>query len=81
MEQIAGQIAQKRISEALPEIRRAAYQDAMKELLAALEFDIDTVVKIGFANGETIWRDSKAQKAVAAAFMREVRKQLTGRTF
>ena len=80
MEQIADQIAQKRIAEAIPAIQKAAYEDALRNLLAALEFDVETVVQIGFANGETIWRDSKTQKAVATAIMREIKKRLSGVT-
>ena len=46
MEQIADQIAQKRIAEAIPAIQKAAYEDALRNLLAALEFDVETVVQM-----------------------------------
>ena len=76
MEQIADAIAQKRIAEMLPDIQRAATEQAYSNLLKALAFDVETAVSIGFANGETIFRDNKTQKVVAEAIMREIRKQL-----
>ena len=76
MEQIADAIAQKRLAEMLPEIQRAATEQAYSNLLKALAFDVETAVSIGFANGETIFRDKKTQKVVAEAIMREIRKQL-----
>lgn len=76
MEQIADQIVQKRIAEIVPEIRGAATGQAYGNLLKALSFDVTSAVKIGFENGESIFRDSKTQKVVADAIMNEVRKQL-----
>lgn len=76
MAQIAEQIVQQRIAEAIPEIRRAATEQAYNNLLEALSFDVTSAVSIGFANAETIFRDKKTQKVVADTVMREVRKQL-----
>ena len=76
MEQIAAQMAQKKNQEAIPAIKREAYQGAIGALYAALEFDVETVVQIAFANGEKIWHDSKTQKTIAAAFMKEIKKRL-----
>ena len=76
MEQIAEQIAQQKIAEAVPEIQKAAYQQAYGNLIEALSFDVTSAVSIGFENAETIFKDSKTQKVVADAIMREIRKQL-----
>ena len=74
--QIAEQIAQQKIAEVVPEIQKAAYQQAYGNLIEALSFDVTSAVSIGFENAETIFRDSKTQKVVADAIMQEVRKQL-----
>ncbi len=74
--QIAEQIAQQKIAEVVPEIQKAAYQQAYGNLIEALSFDVTSAVRIGFENGESIFRDSKTQKVVADAIMQEVRKQL-----
>ena len=74
--QIAEQIAQQKIAEAIPEIQKAAYQQAYGNLIEALSFDVTSAVNIGFENAETIFNDSKTQKIVAESIMREIRKQL-----
>lgn len=76
MEQIATRMAQKKIEETIPSIKREAYQEAISALYTALEFDVETVVQIAFDNGDKIWRDSKTQKAIAAALMKEIKKRL-----
>ena len=78
MAQIAEKIVQNRIAEVIPEVRRAATEKAYSNLLEALSFDVTSVVNIGFENGEKIFSDSKTQKIIAEAVMREVRKQLKG---
>ena len=45
-------------------------------MVDALSFDVGTAVNIGFANGETIFKDKKTQKVVADAVMKEICKQL-----
>ena len=78
MAQIAEQIVQQRIADAIPEIQRTATENAYSNLLKALSFDVSSAVNIAFENGETIFRDKKTQNVVAEAVMREIRKQLKG---
>ena len=78
MEQIAEKIADQKLAAIIPQIQAAALQQARDDLLRAIAFDVETVVSIAFANGETIWRDSKTQKVVADSIMREIRKRLDG---
>ena len=72
------QIAEEKLAAIIPEIQKAALQQARDDLLRAISFDVETVVSIAFANGERIWRDSKTQKVVADSIMREIRKRLDG---
>ena len=77
MEQIAEQIVQQRINEIIPEIQQAAYSKAYNDIVNALSFDVTSAVNIAFENGESIFRDSKTQKVVADAVMREIRRMLS----
>lgn len=77
MEQIAARIAEQKIAEKLPEIQRAAYIYAYNNLIAALEFDVTSAVSIGLENCGEIFYDSKTQKVLAEAIMRELKKQLS----
>lgn len=79
MEQVADAIVQKRIAEIVPEIQRAATEQAYHKILQALSFDVTSAVNIGLENGESIFRDSRTQRVIADAVMREVQKQLKGK--
>ena len=78
MEQIAEAVLEKRIAELIPEIQRAAAEQAYSNLLEALSFDVTSAVSIAFENGEAILNDKKTQKVVAEAVMKEIRRQLKG---
>ena len=79
--QIAEEIAEQKLAAIVPQIQTVALQQARDDLLHALSFDVETVVNIAFRNGETIWRDSRTQKAIADNIMREIRKRLNGTSF
>ena len=81
MEAVAEQIAMKKIAEMIPQIQKDTYQQAVNDLMNALYMDVTTAVSIAFSNGEIIFRDSKTQRIVADAVMREIRKRLVNRTF
>ena len=76
MTYIAEQVVQQKLNDIIPEIQRQAYSTAYNDLVDALSFDVESAVNIGFANGESIFKDKKTQKVVANAVMNEVRKQL-----
>ena len=81
MEQIAEEIAKRKIASILPQIQEAALHQARDDLLQAIAFDVETVVEVAFANGEKIFRDKRTQKVIAESIMREIKKRLDGRTF
>ena len=74
MEQIAAQIAQQKIAEAIPAIQQSAYASAYSGLLNALSFDVTSAVTIGMENCGTIFYDSMTQNVIAKAVMREIKK-------
>ena len=76
MEQIAARIAEQKIAEAIPEIQRTASISAYNNLISALEFDVTSAVSIGLENCGEIFYDSKTQKIIAEAVVRELRKGL-----
>lgn len=77
MEEIAARIAQQKIMEMIPEIQKAAYISAYNDIVSALSFDVTTAVSVAFENGAQIFYDSRTQKIIADAVMREVRKGLS----
>ena len=77
MEQIAEQIAERKIAEMIPEIQRVAYISAYNDVVNALSFDVTTAVSVAFENGAQIFYDSRTQKVIADAVMHEVRKGLS----
>ena len=81
MQQIAEEIADRKIAAIIPEIQTAALQQARAELLAALAFDVETVVEVALHNGETIFRDKKTQRVIADSIMQEIRKRIDGVSF
>lgn len=54
---IAEAVARQQIAEAIPEIKRAATEQAYNGILEALSFDVTSAVNIGFENAESIFRD------------------------
>ena len=76
MEQIAEQIAERKIAEMIPEIQRVAYISAYNDVVNALSFDVTTAVSVAFENGAQIFYDSRTQKVIADAVMSKVRKGL-----
>lgn len=78
MEMIAEAVARQQIAEAIPEIKRAATEQAYNGILEALSFDVTSAVNIGFENAESIFKDKKTQKVLADAVMKEVKRQLKG---
>ncbi len=76
MMQIAERIAEQKIAEVIPEIRRTSYIQSYNDLVHALYFDVESVVNIGFENGRQIFSDSRTQKVVAEAIKKEIAKQL-----
>ena len=75
MMEIAEQVAQQKIAEALPGIQKAAYTEAYGNLIQALSFDVISSVNIDFENVASIFHDKKTQTVIADAVMDELRKQ------
>lgn len=76
MVEIAAEIAEKKIQEAIPQITEEAYTRALNDLLEASRVDVESVVNVGFKNGAEIFHDKKTQKVIVDSVMNEVKKQL-----
>ena len=63
MEQIAEQIAERKIAEMIPEIQKAAYISAYNDIVNALSFDVTTAVSVAFENGAQIFYDSRRKRS------------------
>ena len=58
-----------------------AYEQAMHDVLRALEYDIHSVTKIGIEGCREVFEGKKAQKFISDYVMKELRKQLNGKEF
>ena len=63
------------------EIAYQAYRQAVEDFLHALEYDIESVTRIGIEGCRDIFEDKKAQKFISDYVMKEIRKQLNGKDF
>ena len=83
MEEIARRIFAEELEKLMPELERIiyensiqAYQQALRDVLGALEYDIESVVQIGFNGCRDIYIDKKTQKYISDHIMKEITKRL-----
>ena len=84
MEQIARAVCAEVLAQfesRMYEIAYAAYKQAIEDLLHALEYDIESVTRIGLEGCRDIFESKKAQKFISDYVMREIQKQLNGKEF
>ncbi len=60
---------------------REAYRQAISDFLGALEYDIESIVEIGFDGCRDIFVDKKTQKYISDHIIKELRKQLNGKHY
>ena len=63
------------------EIAYAAYKQAIEDFLRALEYDIESVTRIGFEGCRDIFEDKKTQKFISDHIMKEIQKRLNDKSF
>ena len=66
---------------AMYEIAYAAYEQAIKDLLHTLEYDIKSVTHIGIDGCREIFEGEKAQKFISDHIMKEITKRLNNKHF
>lgn len=69
------------IKATIEELLPIAYKQAIEDLLGALEYDVESVTKIGFDGCRDIFEDRKAQKFISDHIMKEIIKQLNNKHF
>ena len=72
MEEIKGMILQAQYE---------AYEQALHDVLRALEYDIHSVTKIGIEGCREIFEGEKAQKFISDHIMKEITKRLNNKHF
>ena len=72
---------EERIERTMYEIAYAAYEQAVKDFLGALEYDVESITKIGFDGCRDIFEDKKAQKFISDRIMKEITKRLNNKHF
>jgi hypothetical protein len=62
-------------------IAYAAYKQAIEDVLRALEYDVESITRIGIEGCREVFEGKKAQKFISDYVMKELRKQLNGKEF
>ena len=65
----------------IEELLPIAYKQAIEDMLHALEYDIESVTRIGFDGCRDIFEDKKPQKFFSDHIMKEIQKQLNGKNY
>ena len=65
----------------IEELLPIAYKQAIEDFLGALEYDVESVTKIGFDGCRDIFEGRKAQKFISDHIMKEITKQLNNKHF
>ena len=84
MEEIARRVYAEeyaQIEERMYQIAYEAYKQAIEDMLHALEYDIESVTRIGIDGCREIFEGKKAQKFISDHIMKEIFKQLDGKQF
>ena len=69
------------IKEMIYQAQYQAYGDALKDVLGALEYDIESVTRIGFEGCRDIFEDKKAQKFISDHIMQTIIKELKNKKY
>ena len=65
----------------MQEIAYAAYEQAVKDFLRALEYDVESITRIGIEGCRDIFEGKKAQKFISDHIIKEIQKRLNGKNF
>ena len=69
------------LPEMIEERCREAYRQAIADFLGALEYDIESIVQIGFDGCRDIYVDKKTQKYISDRIVKEIMKRLNGKHY
>ena len=69
------------IKEMIYQAQYQAYSDALKDVLGALEYDIESVTRIGFEGCRDIFEDKKTQKFISDHIMQTIIKELKNKKY
>ena len=79
MEEIARKVCAEEMAQMesrMYEIAYQAYSQAITDFLGALNYDVESITKIGFDGCRDIFEDRKAQKYISDHIMKEITKKL-----
>ena len=71
------QIATAVVNELVPKIAAEIYNQAIENLIGALEYDIQTCVHIAINSFEEIYKSDKVEKMCSDAIMKELKKKIS----
>ena len=69
------------IDERIRSAQYQAYEQALKDVLGVLEYDIHSIKRIGIDGCRDIFEDEKAQRFISDQIMKRITKELKGKHF
>ena len=84
MEEIARKVVQNELDEKKDEFYQLmcrAYEQALRDVLGVLEYDVHSVTKIGIDGCKELFESEKAQKFISDQIMRHITKELNSKHF
>ena len=84
MEEIARRVCAEecaKLEARMHQIAYEGYSQAIKDFLHAIEYDVESVTRIGFDGCRDIFEDKKAQKYISDHIMKEIQKRLNGKFY
>ena len=63
------------------EAQQQAYEQALQDVMRVLEYDIESVTKIGIEGCRDIFEDQKAQKFISDHVIKAIQKELQNKRF
>ena len=69
------------IEEKILQAQYRAYEQALQDVMRVLEYDIESVTRIGIEGCRDIFEDQKAQKFISDHVIKAIQKELKGKHF
>lgn len=74
------EIAEKAINEIVPKMAADIYNEAIKKLIGAIQYDIETVVSVAVDSGKEIFNSKKCKQVISDRIVKEIKANLSNIT-
>ena len=75
------QIAMQVVKELAPQIAAQVYNESLRRLVGALQYDIETIVSVSLEDAKNIFNSSQCRRVISDRIMKELMSKLDGLEF